>query len=395
MAVSRHTVPSLPALVASLQDMAASQSSRRPRDRILMNCRRKNRVRLPDQPLDLLAQQDQTASHAASNDYYGAQTEHQMESRVEAFVVITFFNSFLLPAALPIAAMPMAFAEQAAPETLFVARPLTDENSFTSGIEGPACDAAGNLFVVNLKRTGDIGRVTPDGKTEVFIELPEKSAGNGIVFDKQGSMYVADYAAHNVLKVEPQSKKIEALVHEPAMNQPNDLAIAPDGTLYASDPNWATGGGQIWKITRDGKATRVAAGMGTTNGIEVSPDGKMLYVNESVQRNIWAFPINADGKLGEKRLLKKFDDHGFDGMRSDIDGNLYIARHGKGTVVKLSPTGEVLREIDVLGKSPTNLCFGGPDGRTVFVTEVDHRRVITFRTDRPGAAPMQLRQAGQ
>ncbi|MGH7136404.1 MAG: SMP-30/gluconolactonase/LRE family protein, partial [Pirellulales bacterium] len=118
-------------------------------------------------------------------------------------------------------------------EELFKARPLTDENSFTLGIEGPACDATGNLYVVNLKRTGDIARVTPDGKTEVFVELPEKSAGNGIVFDKQGMMYVADYAGHNVLRIDPKTKKIEVFAHEAEMNQPNDLAIAPDGTLYA------------------------------------------------------------------------------------------------------------------------------------------------------------------
>jgi gluconolactonase len=272
------------------------------------------------------------------------------------------------------------------PEELFVARPLTDKNSFTAGIEGPACDAAGNLYVVNLKRNGDIARVMPDGKTEVFVELPGKSVGNGIVFDKRGLMYVADYVGHNVLRIDPKTKKAEVFAHEAAMNQPNDLAIAPDGTLYASDPNWGKSTGQVWKIGPDSKVKRVAADMGTTNGIEVSPDGKALYVNESVQRNIWAFPIEADGSLGPKRLLKKFDDYGFDGMRCDVDGNLYVTRHGKGTVVKLSPEGKVLKEIDVLGKSPSNLCFGGPDGRTVYVTEVDHRRVVMFRVDRPGLA---------
>jgi sugar lactone lactonase YvrE len=99
----------------------------------------------------------------------------------------------------------------------------------------------------------------------------------------------------------------------------------------------------------------VAADLGTTNGIDVSPDGKTLYVNESVQRNVWAFPIAADGSLGDKRLVKQFPDHGFDGMRCDVDGNLYITRYGKGTVVKMSPRGEILKEVDVLGKSPSNL----------------------------------------
>ena len=126
--------------------------------------------------------------------------------------------------------------------------------------------------------------------------------------------------------------------------------------------------------------------MGTTNGIDVSPDGKTLYVNESAQRNIWAFTITADRTLKDKRLLKKFDDHGFDGHRCDVDWNLYVARYGAGTGVKLSPQGEILQEINILGKAPSNLCFGGPDGRTIYVTEVEHTRLVQFRVDRPGAA---------
>ena len=123
--------------------------------------------------------------------------------------------------------------------------------------------------------------------------------------------------------------------------------------------------------------------MGTTNGIEVSPDGSTLYVNESVQRNIWAFTIR-ERRLQNKRLLIKFNDHGFDGMRCDVDGNLYVTRHGKGTVVKISPQGVVLKEIDVLGPHPTNICFGGPDGRTAYVTEAKERRLVQFRVDRAG-----------
>src|SRR5437763_1248011 len=90
--------------------------------------------------------------------------------------------------------------------------------------------------------------------------------------------------------------------------------------------------------------------------------------------------------LANKLLLIQFPDHGFDGMRADVDGNLYITRHGKGTVVKVSPGGKVLQEIDVLGALPSNLCFGGPDGRTIYVTEVEHRRLVQFRVDRPGLA---------
>jgi sugar lactone lactonase YvrE len=144
----------------------------------------------------------------------------------------------------------------------------------------------------------------------------------------------------------------------------------------------------LWRVNRSGgeaKATLLARDLGTTNGIEVSPDGKTLYVNESVQRKVWAWTITENG-LTDKRLVREFPDFGFDGMRCDVNGNLYITRHGKGTVVQMAPSGEILREVDVLGSKPSNLCFGGPDGRTVYVTEVEHRRLVQFRVDRPGLA---------
>ncbi|WP_010582957.1 SMP-30/gluconolactonase/LRE family protein [Schlesneria paludicola] len=282
-------------------------------------------------------------------------------------------------------ALAMLLASQAN-ETLFVATPLTQPLQFTPGIEGPQCDREGNIYAVNFEKQQTIGKVTPAGKGEIFVTLPGESVGNGIVFDLQGRMYVADYVGHSVLRIDMKTKKIDLFAHDDSMNQPNDLAIAADGTLYASDPAWKQGTGQLWKIDTTGKMQKIAENMGTTNGIEVSPDGKTLFVNETTQRNVWALPIKPDGTVGEKRLLKKFDDFGFDGMRCDVDGNLYITRYRKGTVVVLSPAGEILREIDVLGSMPSNICFGGPDGRTAYVTEVEHTRLVQFRVDKPGLA---------
>lgn len=278
-----------------------------------------------------------------------------------------------------------------AAETLFVATPLTAPHSFTKEIEGPAVDRAGNIYAVSFARKPTVGRVTPDGKAEVFLEMPEGSLANGIRFNRQGVMFLADYTGHNILRCDMKTKKLEVFAHEGTMNQPNDLAISEDGTLWASDPNWQASSGQLWRIDINGKVTRVAENMGTTNGIEVSPDGKTLYVNETVQRNVWAFPIQSDKSLGPKRLLISFPDFGFDGMRVDVDGNLYITRHGKGTVVVVSPAGKVVREIDVLGKFPTNICFGGPDGRTAYVTEVEQGRLVQFRVDKPGLEWKRLR----
>ena len=276
--------------------------------------------------------------------------------------------------------MPVPFSQ----ETLYVSTPLTAAGSFTEHIEGPAVDRAGNVYAVSFERQPTIGKVTPDGKGEVWLEMPKGSLGNGIRFDRSGRMYVADYTGHNVLRIYIRPRKVEIFAHNDQMNQPNDLTITSKGDLYASDPNWKAGTGQLWHIDRKGRTTLVAPNMGTTNGIEVSPDNKTLYVNESVQRNVWAFDIRRDASLANKRLLIAFPDYGFDGMRCDVDGNLYITRYGKGTVAVVSPQGKVVREIGVLGARPSNLCFGGPDGRTVYVTEVEHKRLVQFRVDRPG-----------
>lgn len=270
-------------------------------------------------------------------------------------------------------------------DPLWTPRALTRPGSFTTGIEGPACDRDGNVYAVNYLKQGTIGRVTPEGRGHVYVELPEGSIGNGIRFSPDGSFFVADYVKHNILRVDTATRTISVHAHDQRMNQPNDLTLAMDGkTLFASDPNWAKETGQLWRIDEDGSTTLLAKDMGTTNGIEAGPDGKRLYVNESVQRNVWVFDITDDMMLANKRLLHQFEDHSMDGMRCDIDGNLYITRYGKGTVVKLSPEGKVLREIPVLGARPSNICFGGPDRRTAYVTEVESQRLVRFRVDRPG-----------
>ena len=279
-------------------------------------------------------------------------------------------------------------------EDLYVVTPLTAERSFTAGIEGPAVDAAGNIYAVNFGRQQTIGIVSPQGAAREFMLLPGASVPNGLRFDRAGALYVADYVGHNIFRVAPGSVTPQLYAHEAKMAQPNDLAITAQGVLYASDPDWANNTGRVWRIDLAGKVTLAADGLGTANGIEVSPDGRTLYVNESVQRVIWAFSIGADGALSDQRLLHRFDDFGMDGMRVDVDGNLYVSRFGKGTVAMLAPDGRLLREIRLPGQRPSNLCFGGPDGRTVYVTEVEHQQLLQFRVDRPGLEwqRMQARQ---
>jgi sugar lactone lactonase YvrE len=247
---------------------------------------------------------------------------------------------------------------------------FTKEGSFTKGIEGPATDHEGNIYAVNYEEEGTIGKVTPDGESTVFIKLPNGSIANGIRFGEKNQMFVADYVNHNILEIDLISKKIEVFAHESTVNQPNDIAISPNKTIYASDPNWSNDTGKLWKVTKEKGFELLEDDMGTTNGIEVSPDGKKLYVNESVQRKIWVYDIVENGLLENKQEFMSFDDYGLDGMRCDADGNIFLCRYDKGTVVKISPEGIILNEIEVKGQKPSNLTFSN-DYKKLYVTIAD------------------------
>lgn len=261
---------------------------------------------------------------------------------------------------------------------------FTGENLFTNNIEGPSFDSKGNLYVVNYEKDGTIALVTPDGKPEIFVTLPEGSIANAIQFDSKGTMYLADFSGHNVLKVDMKTKKISVYAHNDGFNQPNDICINKKDQLFASDPNWKESSGKLWRIDLGGKAVLLADSMGTTNGIALSPDEKILYVNESVQRKIWAFDVDAKGDISHKRLFAEFPDYGFDGMKCDKQGNLYVTRYGKGVIEILSPAGKVIKSVVLKGKNCSNLVFGGRDGKTVFVTLQDRKGMEKFRNDIPG-----------
>ncbi|NBS18195.1 MAG: SMP-30/gluconolactonase/LRE family protein [Flavobacteriia bacterium] len=273
-----------------------------------------------------------------------------------------------------------------AQKELYQATDLVYVGEYTTGLEGPAVDAEGNLYFVNPHHSGSIGKVDTEGNFSLFIDhLPEGSTANGIRFGHDQSMYLADYTGHNVLKVNLQTKEVKVYAHDTLLNQPNDLAICCNDRMFASDPNWKESTGQLWRV-ENGKFHLLAQDMGTTNGVEVSPDEKTLYVNESVQRKVWAFDLDTEGNISNKRLFYQFEDFGMDGMRCDVDGNLYITRHGKGTVAKLSPEGKLLLEVRMKGKKPSNIAFGGKDGRTAYVTLQDRGYIETYRVEKPGRA---------
>lgn len=275
-------------------------------------------------------------------------------------------------------------------QTLFRSHRLTPRDSFTAHIEGPAVDSSGNLYAVNFQENGTIGRLAPDAAAPaLFATLPTGSIGNGIRFDRQGCMFIADYKAHNVFVIEPGHAQASVYFQADQFHQPNDLAIASEGTLYASDPSFTARTGQIWRITRgvDGRGHGVvmtsSRQMGVTNGIDLSPDERTLYVSESNSQEIWAYHIDADHLVDPQRVTR-LEAPEVDGLRTDAAGRIFIARPSRGEVTILNPDGTRLQSVPTLGREPTNLTFGGPDGKSVLVTQKDGKFIEGFRTDQPG-----------
>lgn len=237
---------------------------------------------------------------------------------------------------------------------------------FHASIEGPATDKNGYLYAVNYGVEGTIGKVSPQGEVSLALTLPKGSIGNGIRFDQKGLMYIADYTGHNIWRYD--GKQLQLHAHQPLMFQPNDLTIAANGVIFASDPDWKNRKGQLWRIDTDGSSSLVEKDMGTTNGVEISPDQTRLYVNESAQRKVWVYDLDKKLQASNKRLLIQFPDFGLDGMRTDAKGNLYIARYGKGVVAKVSPDGKLLKEYQLKGEFPTNVTFSQKDPSLLYVT---------------------------
>jgi signal peptidase len=292
----------------------------------------------------------------------------------------------LCSSALVVLAASQAFADA----KLFESAQVTPSGEYTFGIEGPAADLDGNLFVVNLGKPGTIGRLPAGGAaSDLFTALPEGSVGNAIRFSSDGTMFVADYKQHNIFAIAKGSAEPQLWFHSDRMNQPNDITVARDGTIYASDPNWKGRTGQIWRIAKaadgsvQGQVMTARRTMGTTNGIDLSPDGKTLYVGESTSGQIWSYAVRGD-ELADARLIKTFEPNTIDGLRTDVRGRLFVAHILKGSIVILKPNGMVEREIALRGKEPTNLAFGGGDGKTVFVTQRQGGFIESFRADQEG-----------
>ena len=253
--------------------------------------------------------------------------------------------------------------------------------------EGPAVDAEGNIYFTD-QPNDKIMKWSTDGSLSVFMEGTGRS--NGLFIDKNGNLFAcADL--NNQLWMIDKSKNVTVLAKDfegKKFNGPNDLWIDPQGGIYFTDPfykrdYWTRTEKEIeeenvYYLSPDRKKLTIAAsGLMQPNGIIGTPDGKKLYVADIKGRKTYSFVIQNDGTLADKKL---FADMGSDGMTVDSKGNVYLT--GKGVTV-FNSKGEKIETIGIDAPWTANVCFGGKDRKTLFVTA--SKSVFTLKMKVKGA----------
>jgi gluconolactonase len=214
----------------------------------------------------------------------------------------------------------------------------------------------------------------------------------GLAFHADGALYVADEgdAIHGVLRITPEgarSTAADAYEGQP-LNGANDLVFDAQGRLYFSDP-WRSSlqnpVGGFYRLHPDGRLEQLDRGLAFPNGVALAADGSAAYLAETWTNTVHRYAIAPDGAVGHRQPWATLEDRpGPDGMAFDADGFLWIAHFGAGTVDVLDPDGRTVERVPTPGSKPTNVAFGGPDRRTLVLTEVETAAVYRTRVATPG-----------
>jgi gluconolactonase len=238
--------------------------------------------------------------------------------------------------------------------------------------EGPTCDAAGNVSFTD-QPNDRILKWSVEGRLSTFLQPAGRA--NGMCFDARDNLIacadektelwsITPDGQHTVLAKEYRGKRL---------NGPNDVWVRPDGGLYFTDPFYKRPWWDWNQMPQDGQHVyflspdrqdlkRVVDDLRQPNGIIGTPDGKTLYVADIGAKKTYRFAIQPDGTLSNKTL---FCELGSDGMTLDAEGNVYLT--GRGVSV-FDKTGKKIEQIDVPENWTANVCFGGKDKQTLFMT---------------------------
>jgi gluconolactonase len=268
-------------------------------------------------------------------------------------------------------------------------------------LEGPAVDDQGNVLFSDIAGNRLL-KMAPGGVVSVFRVNSGRTNGNA--FDAQGRLLSCEGGEHGtggrrrLVRTDMRTGEVRVLTERfegKRYNSPNDVCADGKGRVWFTDPRYGADRSDlemdveaVYRLDPDGKVTRVLSQpkIERPNGLAVTPDDKTLYVIDSHpraggNRKVWAFDVTADGTLDKQRLVYDFGKgRGGDGMRLDSQGNLWVAAgiatpRGPGEttdvppgVYVISPQGKLLGRVPIPEDLITNLAFGGPDRKTLYVT---------------------------
>jgi gluconolactonase len=247
--------------------------------------------------------------------------------------------------------------------------------------EGPATNAAGEVFYNDVPNSKTY-KVGLDGKVSVFLEDSKK--GDGQRFGPDGRLYSVAGGTEQIIAWDKAG--VPTVIADGFRG--NDLVVRHDGSVYVTNPGWdGKSPSQVWYISPKGEKRVVDTGLKFSNGLTLSPDQTLLYVADSRTHWVFSYQIQADGSLAYKQKYYHLhvpdtaDDSGADGMRCDREGRLYVAtRYG---LQICDQAGRVHCIVPTPNGKCSNLCFGGADHDTLYVTAGD--RVYSRKVKARGA----------
>jgi gluconolactonase len=237
--------------------------------------------------------------------------------------------------------------------------------------EGPAWSREGHLIFSDIPNS-KLLQFKPGEPPVVFRE--NSNGANGNTFDAQGRLYTCESHLRRVTRTDKKGK-IEVLAERfqgKRFNAPNDIVVRKDGQIYFTDPAFGNQQesrdldfyGVYHMAPRGGELEAIAKPKGRPNGIAISPNGRILYVTNSDDRNVRAYDLDQHGAASGERVIVSNIAGVPDGIRVDENGNLYVAA---AKVEVYSPEGKHLGAVE-LQETPSNCAFGDADFGTLYIT---------------------------
>ncbi len=257
--------------------------------------------------------------------------------------------------------------------------------------EGPAWDARGSLYLSDCY--GQWVARLHDGTCDTLAQAADNTFAktNGLALSSDGkTLYACDYGRGAIITIDPKGlvKTLLDGYQGQRFNRPNDINLNGNN-LYFTDPKGygtdVLDGRLFCYDLLTNQLDLTIDSLAFPNGLAVSPLDNMLYVCESGRQRIIRIERKAAGSPGQREEFIVLPGGDPDGIEFDNQGNLFAAHFGGGNIYVITPSGKILQTIPTPGKKPTNLEFGGPDGRTLFLTEVETQAVYKIKTRWPGA----------